>query len=607
MRHRYPRWPVAVLVIAISLAPLVSVTRAAQEDAEVYRQNGYLALRDGTKLRYTVIRPGRDGSYPVALIFSPYADGSGPTDDYPVGESSRIARPLLEAGYAVLGVNSRGTGCSEGRWDLFRPAKDGYDVVEWAARQTWSTGHLGMFGFSAPGITQLLTAATRPPHLDAIVPNEVTTDLYRDVAYPGGIANTTFTTFWSAMYRPAINYATLSEGDPECAANIAERGPRDDAQLYAQFREHDSYDSYWKNHSPQPTLGKVDVPVLSCGVWQDDQVGSRAGSHFADKLDPERTWVVLTNGHHGTCDDYVDSPFRSKVVRFFDRFVKGKDNGFERTPRVEIWHETKMVEEQPTPAWITRHRRWPVRTRPLALYFKRDARLGPRPTRRRGSNDYQYPMQSSSTEDGEFTEPYQAHSAWKTYNAEGGSVSFTSRALARDAEIFGAGSVDLWVRSTAADTDFQVTLTEVRPDGQEVYVQRGWLRASHRQLRQSRSTKLRPYHRHAGRAVAPLSPISPTRLRVELNPIGHVFRRGSSIRIYVEAPTGTTGLFGFDYLKDSATNTILYGRGQRSRVVLGFVPGGGSKRPYWECDTVMSQPCRPNIIPVPPGEMRPRG
>ncbi|HEX9767003.1 MAG TPA: CocE/NonD family hydrolase, partial [Nitriliruptorales bacterium] len=118
------------------------------------RSWGYIEMSDGARLRYTAVVPEVDGPVPVALQISPYEHGQAPME-------LPLANALLAAGYAVIGVNMRGTGCSSGVFTDFRPTSDHYEVVEWAAAQAWSSGDVGMFGLSALGITQLAAAATQ--------------------------------------------------------------------------------------------------------------------------------------------------------------------------------------------------------------------------------------------------------------------------------------------------------------------------------------------------------------------------------------------------------------------------------------------------------------
>ena len=112
---------------------------------------------------------------------------------------------------------------------------DGYDSIEWIARQPWSDGRVGMIGVSFGGITQLVTAARRPPHLLAIAPSSATSDLYRDVVYPGGILEYDFTFAWTGVQKEggteyAITGAPL-DADAECEQNyiaheVAQHRPR---------------------------------------------------------------------------------------------------------------------------------------------------------------------------------------------------------------------------------------------------------------------------------------------------------------------------------------------------------------------------------------------
>src|SRR6202011_5669812 len=134
-------------------------------------------------------------------------------------------------------------------------------------------------------------------------------------------------------------------------------------------------------------------------------------------------------------------------------------------------------------------------------------------------------------------------------------AAYTTAPLTRDLVVAGPSSLNLWLSSTASDTDLQATVTEVRPDGQEEYIQRGWLRASHRKLNPRRTTVLRPYQTNTRQDATPLVPGRPTYLRMEIFPFAQAFRAGSRIRIYIEAPTGHTGFYAFDPVPNPATNT----------------------------------------------------
>jgi hypothetical protein len=174
----------------------------------------------------------------------------------------------------------------------------------------------------------------------------------------------------------------------------------------------------------------------------------------------------------------------------------------------------------------------------------------------------------------------------------GGNVAYTTPPLKHDLVVAGPASLDLWLSSTATDTDLQATITEVRPDGQEEYVQRGWLRASHRKLDKHRTTVLRPYQTDTRQDALPLTPGRPTFMRMEVFPFAQAFRAGSRIRVYIEAPTGHTGFFAFEPLLTPAVNTVLHDRAHPSRLVLGMLRGQVAHTPLPACDTLRNQPCR---------------
>src|SRR5260370_12229444 len=167
-------------------------------------------MSDGVELRYAVELPAAAGRFPVALKYDGYCEGPDPMGCNGTTDSSA----LLNAGYAVLGVNVRGTGCSQGQFDLRNPVEntDGAAVVEWAARQLWSTGHVGMFGDSFPGVTQPGVAALHPAGLDAIAPFQIVDDVYRDVAYAGGAAHFEFGAFWGLPDQPAASHESVVQG-----------------------------------------------------------------------------------------------------------------------------------------------------------------------------------------------------------------------------------------------------------------------------------------------------------------------------------------------------------------------------------------------------------
>jgi hypothetical protein len=594
------------LSIGSAASASVAATATASTSAPTtVEKQGYIPMADGTKLAYAVALPAATGRFPVALAYAGYCEGSDPNCN-----DATNAAALLAAGYAVLGVNMRGTGCSTGTFDAFagQEWRDGAATVEWAARQAWSDGHVGMFGDSFPGITQLGVAGRRPPHLDAIAPFQVTTDLYRDVADPGGITNTGFGAFWAGIDQPQASYVggvERAEGttDTGCAQSLATDAAAEPAHNIAlNALQHPYDDKFWRAREPGRHAARIDVPVFGCLTWQDDEVASRSSSYLSE-LDPARTWVVASNGYHSMCEVSVPR-ITNELVAFFNRYVKGDSNGFTKTPHVQIWHDTTVDGAgNDVPSWISRYRSYPSnRVRPVSLYFRSDGALSRRPPKGASSpTRYAYPGPSLGNEDGDVAGQHNV--LWKAGETPGASVAYTTPPLSRATELFGSGSANLWLSSTAPNTDLQITLTEVRPDGNEVYVARGWLRASHRVLNRARSTRLAPYQTDTQADARPLVPGQATRMRIQLDPSDYVFRKGSSIRLWIDAPTGETGGWSFNFIQTPAVNSVYVDAQHPSALVLGYLRHGAIKAPLPACDTLLNQPCRPNLTPVPPGAM----
>jgi predicted acyl esterase len=156
-------------------------------------------------------------------------------------------------------------------------------------------------------------------------------------------------------------------------------------------------------------------------------------------------------------------------------------------------------------------------------------------------------------------------------------------------------SLNLWMSSTATDTDLQATITEVRPDGEEVYVGRGWLKASMRALDTTASTPTMPVQTDREADVQPLVPTEPTFMRLAVNPIDYAFRAGSRIRLIIDTPSQTGG-WNFEPLANGGVNTVLHDAAHESELVFG-VRRAKPPAAYPTCDTLLNQPCRPDAFP----------
>jgi putative CocE/NonD family hydrolase len=573
---------------------LLCLAWCAQAQAAPVQRAGYVTMSDGVKLRYAVVLPADSGRFPVALKYDGYCEGTSPMSCNGTADSAA----LLEAGYAVLGVNVRGTGCSEGQFDLrsSEESTDGAAVVEWAARQTWSTGHVGMFGDSFPAVTQPGVAALHPAGLDAIAPSQLADDIYRDVAYPGGVPNGEFGVFWGLADQPAASHISVVQGtqagDSQCAQSEAHQATVNPPNnIFVAGLQHPFVDSYWNSKTVGVAAAKINVPTFGCATWQDDEIGSRSTWTLWPRLDPKRTWVVAANGYHSMC--IFSKRITNQLVAFFDRFVKGKRNDFETTPHMQIWHDTTGATDA-EPAWVTTSSSWPRATKTKRLYLgSGGAVTAAPPSGAQPADDYVSPTVSAGTEDGVVAG--QSNKLWKQPGTPRGALAYTTPKLASDAELLGPASVDLWLKSTATDTNLQATITEVRPDGQEVYAARGWLKASQRKLDQRASSPTMPVQTHLESDAEPLVPGEPTSMRVEVFAFDYVFRAGSRIRVVIDTPSQTGG-WNFEPLANGGVNSILHDSKHPSSIAVGTVPGARAGAGYPVCDTLLNQPCRPDAF-----------
>ena len=274
---------------ANDFGPIAPIGIDDHPEAKLYEQLlvpglNYVQVRDGVRIAVAVHLPPEalygPGPYPTVVEYSGYAPANPEG-----GAQTALIMPLL--GFAVVGVNMRGTGASGGVYDVFSRANraDGYDVVETVARQEWVLGgRVGMVGLSYPGIAQLITASTQPPSLCAIAPMSVIDDPWRQ-QWPGGVYNSGFTREWlhardaQSLGGQGWELALAAAGDAVAADNLKLRGQDVDFEVFARCLEF--YPAEAEQRRIRLEVPRIKVPVFLTGAWQDEQTGSR----FALMLD----------------------------------------------------------------------------------------------------------------------------------------------------------------------------------------------------------------------------------------------------------------------------------------------------------------------------------
>jgi len=346
--------------------------------------------------------------------------------------------------------------------------------------------------------------------------------------------------------------------------------------------------------APGRAAQRIAVPVLSMESFQDEAVTSR-GDYYQERIEPQRLWLLQTNGGH---DLYASRAFVSALLDFFDRFVKGVPNGFERRPRTTVWMETATAgtdyngrQERAAPRWtLSLPSLRQVAVRPVEFALGKDAQLGVAAATG-APDEFEYPVPGPAVVIGDVEESWGALPArWRS-----GSLHYTTAPLRSDLLAWGSGSADLWLSSTAADADVQATLTELRPDGQEMFVQRGWLRLSNRVLDASATTPLRPVPVDRPESLSPLESGEPVLARIELNKFAHAFRAGSRIRLWIDTPSPWGG-YRFSPYVLPAKLSLWHDAEHASLLRLGVLDGIAVPADRSTCGAVLGQPCRPDPL-----------
>jgi predicted acyl esterase len=498
-----------------------------------------IAVDDGLVLRADVFRPATPGRVPVILSYGPYGKWLHFEDlytdqwrrmvaqhpDVAAGSSNRyqnweVVDPdkWVPDGYACVRVDSRGAGRSPGFLDLWsaREARDLYACIEWAARQPWSSGRVGLNGISYYAMNQWQVAALQPPHLAAMCVWEGAADYYRDLSHHGGIL-CAFGRAWfpsqvvrmqhgrgTRGYRSRLTGDWVS-GPPTLSEEQLGAGRRD---FYEDCRAHPlASDEYWR--SRMPDWSKVKVPLLSAGNWGGQGLHPRGNFEGFVRAASRQKWLEVHGIEHWT-HFYTDYGVALQK-KFFGHFLKGQDTGWTRQPRVtlQVRHPGERFVERP-------EREWPLaRTRWTKLYLDPgDASLVAAPVARPGR---------------------------VTYAGLGDGATFLTPPLPRETEITGPVAARLYVSSAKRDADVFLVLRVFAPDLREVTFQgaldphtpvaQGWLRASHRKLDPALSLPYRPYHTHD--EPQPLTPGRVYELDVEIWPTCIVVPAGYRIGLTV--------------------------------------------------------------------------
>jgi predicted acyl esterase len=496
-----------------------------------------IPMNDGVVLKADVFLPLGSEPHPVLLSYGPYAKGLAFQDGYPsawqrmivqhpdvpYGSSNKhqnweVVDPekWVPHGYACVRVDSRGTGRSPGFIDHFSPreTQDFYDCIEWAGVQPWSNGKVGLNGVSYYGINQWHVASRQPEHLAAMCIWEGAADWYRDMTHHGGILST-FWANWYDMQVKTVQYGLGERGPRSAVSGLLVCGDEtlSDDQLAEnrssfgdEILSHPLDDRYHRDRSPD--WEKVTVPFLSSANWGGQGLHPRGNFEGFIRAASKDKWLEVHGLEHWT-HFYTDYG-RTLQLRFFDHFLKGADNGWERHPRVQLQvrHIDRFKERL--------EQEWPLAPTKWTKFYL-----------------------DGNGQTLSLTKP--AEKKQMSFQGFGDGLTFLSAALAAEMEITGPMVCALRVSSSTRDADIFLVFRVFTADLREIIfagaidphtpVAQGWLRASHRKLDTQLSTPWRPYHAHD--EVEPLTPGEPVDLDVEIWPTSIVVPKGCRLALTV--------------------------------------------------------------------------
>ena len=571
--------PCALLVLATLIVPLLGAEPAQASP------NTFVVMSDGVQIAMNVRMPKgyeKGKTYPTIFEMSGYDGGASDGDEPYAGQGSRALSEQFKNEYVTIHASVRGTGCSGGEFDLFswRSALDGREIISWIDDQKWSNGKIGVYGHSYGGITGFMVAATRPPELDAISVSGLIDDLYRGIVYPGGVSNYGFPLLWTGGVRNVYDVGGgfllgMDEGGAEgCASGVPTKSRTVLNDPIVQGLQ-DTDSTWMQARSLVNYAERIEVPIHISGAYQDEQTGPRGPYHlFEEVVNAPVKRLLMTNGDHGTQQDGAFlEPDRKK---FLDRFLRGTGRAYERSSVVTFLENLQGEDDVPV---AMHNRTFPLETTKWRnLYFGPKGSLAyKRPGKDGGSDSYfsGSPRQSWSYQAG-----HTPGSPLTTSDAHGADeLVFSTKKFRKPTALIGPATANLFVSSTAPDTELFVQVIDEAPDGSRYYVQRGMLKASHRAIMGGLSDRLpngkiyRPHRPHTNPTL--VEPGKVYNYFVEIFPFGHVFRPGHKLIVKVHTPPAMDSYYAYVPKRPAGVNTLYHDAKRPSSLMLPFVPLDG--------------------------------
>jgi putative CocE/NonD family hydrolase len=550
----------------------------------VVEKDVMIPMRDGTLIAANIYRPDAPGTFPALHAADSYQkDLATAVPALPIFHCVEVndIEWFVSRGYVFVHTDSRGTGHStEGEWAFWSEPEqtDLYDMIEWIGVQDWCTGKVGMLGESLLAWVQWFAACQQPPHLACILPWDAGADMYRDVAWHGGMFATGFPTAWHtweirAHYRLGLPEAT---GVPPANPDMGRW------DLVWNVVNHPTYDEFWQLRNPD--FKKIEVPVFTVGALHKVGLHLRGVVRGYEELTTPKKMMLV----HGVMDGdemavYNTPQMRLLMLRWYDHWLKDNDTGVMDEPPVSIFvrgaDEYRQEDDWPLP-----------RTEYRKLYFHPGPSSSVHESLNDGRLDWAAPVESESS----FTYAYPDQD-WTHFSGGGTAAiedgvphftrripTFVSGPLEEDLEVSGNIVLVLYASTDQTNTDFFCRLVDQLPDETQVeglpprglILTRGWLKASHAATKSEELSKsYRPYYLHdRPQRVVPGEVV---RYDIEVWPTCNLFKKGHRIRIDVACGDSPAVDFGGHYYGVKVGSDTYYHEAEHpSHVVLPVIPRG---------------------------------
>jgi len=564
--------------------PFMSIPTSTPNTYEKVKvtKNVVVPMRDGTRLYADIYKPSADddGNFPVVLTRLPY----GKSETYCAMVTH--GKYWAKKGYVFVAQDVRGKYASEGTFEpMANEANDGYDTLSWIASQPWCDGNIGMTGESYYGYTQWAVAPLNHPNLKCIVPGIISTDRYGVCIYNNNAfcMNTMGVWAYEMNARKMNNPLKLNQWHLPLISLDDDAGIR--CEYYKNWISHPSRDSYWEPINICQKHDQIKIPVYHWGGWYDVYVAGTISGWIAVKENsdsPEarkNQWLLIApidheitpmNTHRiGKIDIGKEAWTYDRIQRFFDYWLKGMDNGFGKTPRVEIFTigDNKWRYEDEWPLARTKYTRYYLHSKGHANTLDGDGLLDMRNPGDSLADNYVYDPNDPVTislETGMWSMAKELKDRVSVEKRKDVLV-YTMPKLDKELEITGPINVTLFAASSATDTDFTATLVDVFPDGYAHMIQEGIVRAR---------------YRNSDSEASLIEPGKVYEYTIDLRATSYVVKQGHRIRVEISSSNfnrwdrnpNTGNEFGMDDKVIKATQTIYHDKKYPSHITLPIIP-----------------------------------